>query len=73
MKSRLQALLDVIATIAMIGAAAAVIWTTVGRSPQAPPQGTTVIAGPGPSRPVYQPGEKLGPVPGFHSDGSPKD
>ena len=71
MRSRIKGLLDFVATVAMIAAAVAVIWTTL-RAPQSPSRGTTINGGLAPGPTPYQPGEKFGPVAGFNSGSSPK-
>jgi hypothetical protein len=72
MTGRLKAALDWVATIAMIGAAFAVIWVTVFR-PAKPPESqsrdTVVTGGPSGSE-RYQSGEKIGVIPGFDPNGS---
>lgn len=74
MRSQLKAALDWVATIAMIGASISVIWVTAFRPPkptESPPR-STVISGAPTRTSGYQPGEKLGVIPGFDPKSSPR-
>ena len=74
MSARLKAALDGVATVTMIGAASSVIWVTVFRptKPNESPSRSTVISAAPARGSGYQPGEKIGVIPGFDPKGSPK-